>query len=1259
MEEERDLNASAEKRLRNHTRKGRLAVVSNPFGLGRVGASSFRLFVVIIACSSLLAAMPGNASAATTHPFLSSFSGLETSSGSFGGLGGVAVNESSHEIYLTDEVGGPAFSSSIDVYSATGVLIEQISGAETPQGSLNGVTAVAVDNTSGPASGDIYVLDREHQEIDQFSSSGHYLRQFSPPGTPNIASLAVDPDGTVYAGNLAGVEVDRFTSTGTQLPSLPSISATSLAAPTPEDLYANLNNERVSKFVGGNLDRAFDSETPVAVAVEAATGDVYVAHGTFITEYAEDGSFISRFGPTALTGATGIAVDSSTGDIYVADRGSERTEIFGPAAVAPTVTSKPASAVGQTDATLNGTINPESEILPATYQFEYGITSEYEQVAPDVPAVVGTGTTSQSVVQELTGLEPNATYHYRLVGFDANGRVEGQDESFTTSGPPSIANEQARAVGTTEATLSAEIDPNGENTSYYFAYGAGGETIKAPASPAELGSGHNSREVRIRIGGLLPGTDYHFHVVATSGAGTEAGPEESFTTYPSPEARGRNYELVSDNDKEGGEIYSVGDFSTPGIPSPVRQPFQSAEDGNSVVYAGDPTSGGNGVLGNEYRAVRDEDGWQVTDLSVRTPGPSSTCPEVPTTTAPYGAFSTDLQHEVFYAVPTPALAALTGAPECYDTPFLSSPGGDYRALITTKPPIRLPGEFGLGKEAGEPALAQMYAGADEDFTRLFFTANDALLHSASTVSRQENNLYELDTLTGETKLVNVLPNGQVEQNASIGAPSSETEAPPNTEHAISNNGRVVFWSALTGTRRLYARIDGDRTVQVDAPRGGSGEGGTGTFLAASADGNKVIFKAEAPARLTPTTTGFGENLYEFSVASEELVDLTPEPTYIAVKGVVATSENTGYVYFVAEGVLGDGATSVPPAVEGEPNLYLSHEGRLHFIATLTEQDNANGQEQPVVAEVGDWRGGLAYSTARATADGRYLVFQSREALLPGYQNRGQTEVYLYDADSASLKCVSCNPTGAPAKAPSLLHISGVGSEQPRWVTDAGGVVRVFFDSQEALVNADTNGTWDVYEYSAGRTRLVSDGEDRSGSWFDDASPDGKNVFFTTRARLVSEDQDELADLYDARIGGGFAARPVPAVCGSESECRSVTVSGFGSSEPSAGSRELEGTEKRRHGKRPRLGFHLTSRGHQLTARVDSSIKGTVALRGSMIVAARSVQTEPGRTAVASLRLTGAARARLANGHPLRVRVVATLQSPGARSISSSRTVVVK
>ena len=98
-----------------------------------------------------------------------------------------------------------------------------------------------------------------------------------------------------------------------------------------------------------------------------------------------------------------------------------------------------------------------------------------------------------------------------------------------------------------------------------------------------------------------------------------------------------------------------------------------------------------------------------------------------------------------------------------------------------------------------------------------------------------------------------------------------------------------------------------------------------------------------------------------------------------------------------------------------------------------------------------------------------------------------------------------------------------GNHWARTVTDEGAV---FYSTDQALVGSDVNGVADVYEYRDGQPRLVSAGKGSSPSRFVEASPDGRDVFFTTANRLVPQDVDELADLYDARIDGGIAAQQV-------------------------------------------------------------------------------------------------------------------------------------
>jgi hypothetical protein len=104
-------------------------------------------------------------------------------------------------------------------------------------------------------------------------------------------------------------------------------------------------------------------------------------------------------------------------------------------------------------------------------------------------------------------------------------------------------------------------------------------------------------------------------------------------------------------------------------------------------------------------------------------------------------------------------------------------------------------------------------------------------------------------------------------------------------------------------------------------------------------------------------------------------------------------------------------------------------------------------------------------------------------------------------------------------------------DQPRYLTDSG---RLYFDTRDQLTTQDTNGqVEDVYQYEPGGVgtcvsvggcvSLITSGRGSYDSNFVVADPSGTNVFFSTRQRLVPRDQDDLIDLYDARVGGGLAA----------------------------------------------------------------------------------------------------------------------------------------
>lgn len=365
-------------------------------------------------------------------------------------------------------------------------------------------------------------------------------------------------------------------------------------------------------------------------------------------------------------------------------------------------------------------------------------------------------------------------------------------------------------------------------------------------------------------------------------------------------------------------------------------------------------------------------------------------------------------------------------------------------------------------------------------------------------------------------------------------------------HAVSADGSRVFYTSLVQLRfgeeetpienQLYVRENGKTTIKASAsqriPEDPHGPRGA-EFASASADGSVVFFTSRAELTQDANTGNAdgAQNLYAYDTESGHLTDLSVDSNSAdvngaAVLGLVTTSEDGSYVYYVAEGDLAGAA------VLGQPNLYLYHKGVTTFITTLASDDR------------GDWReldGGPAGHTVRVTPDGVNLAFLSVKSLT-GYDNTDENigkldeEVFSYDADTSALSCVSCNPNGARpigssslGEKTSLFYITRNFSEDGK---------RLFFQSGDALVAHDSNGRQDVYEYEDGHVHPVSDVAGGYDSTFLDASPNGDDVFIGTADRLLAQDRDLRVDVYDARVDGGFPAAAVPPpVCDNGDACK--------------------------------------------------------------------------------------------------------------------------
>ena len=124
----------------------------------------------------------------------------------------------------------------------------------------------------------------------------------------------------------------------------------------------------------------------------------------------------------------------------------------------PAATTLAASAISETGATLNATVNANS--TTASVSFQYGLTSTYGTTVAAVPASV-TGTGDSSVSFPLGGLAFGTTYHYRVVASNSTDTGLGDDMTFTTAAFATLAN---LALG--DVTLVPEFSSSRLN---YFA----------------------------------------------------------------------------------------------------------------------------------------------------------------------------------------------------------------------------------------------------------------------------------------------------------------------------------------------------------------------------------------------------------------------------------------------------------------------------------------------------------------------------------------------------------------------------------------------------------------------------------------------------------------------------------------------------------------------------------------------------------------------------------------------------------------------
>lgn len=220
-------------------------------------------------------------------------------------------------------------------------------------------------------------------------------------------------------------------------------------------------------------------------------------------------------------------------------------------AAAPSIEGVSASQIASKQATLEATVNPQGLETKYELWIAYAVCQkvppgraecESFSVERRAEGQIAAGSSGQAVSTTLTNLSPGYLYTYWAVASNTAGKDQSADQTFTTSsGPPapSIEGVSLSNLTPTDATLEAQIDTEGLETTYQFEMWASPcgpkcellEDVSLPSGKLLGSFGVQSVSLDLNSVGvtLTPGGEYGYSVSATSAAGSTEATWQTFT----------------------------------------------------------------------------------------------------------------------------------------------------------------------------------------------------------------------------------------------------------------------------------------------------------------------------------------------------------------------------------------------------------------------------------------------------------------------------------------------------------------------------------------------------------------------------------------------------------------------------------------------------------------------------------------------------------------------------------------------------------
>ena len=812
----------------------------------------------------------------------------------------------------------------------------------------------------------------------------------------------------------------------------------------------------------------------------------------------------------------------------------------------PVVSGLEVSGVTTESAHLAAMIDPQKDetiwrVLLSTEAAAGASQAECESLSATAFEVAGEGTIpleepgTVPIAEDLPGIEPSQTYCLRLVATNGGGNDQG-GAVFTTKviKPTEIALAFAAPRTDSSARLNFYVNPQGEAPlSYDFEYSLDGTTWTPLPERVSTTEAHQQIVLADELTGLTPNTTYFYRLVLVKNEAGEAlkasfSAKKSFTTRTSaemtlpanafgePERRG--FELVN-SPETGNQNVRAAELYT--WMSPLRA---DGEEFLWTVFGGAP--GANSGAQATFLAKRTAAGW----ISQSLVPPNSK--QVGGGGLPYfpAAASSDFSSFIF----APALPTLLGTgPPTFVRLDLS---GNQQILHAYQSPIQ---------------------------SRVDTTADAA---HVLIVDPDTGKLEDIGS--GSAEEIGLIPPA----GAPLGVPQPggsppecglDTEDRSFTGFGVGGAGsqfeKGYHRMASTDSSRVYFQVHPDGSgCAVGAPwalyernREASPQTTTPIVPPAEATNDTAIIRATSDgrsadlltsAKLDPADKNEDPDVYRWEDATGTSTCLTCVVSDAKVTGSVFVSDDFSHVYFNSTQQL------VPRlGAAGENNLYVLNGGKVSFVARSVQL----GGEM------------------KLSADGNMLAFLSEQPLSAdriaprckflgegGETNPPCQELYLFDAREGSTECISCRQGTVTTN-----NVSLTGFGKPFQASADGSTLA--FTTAEALVPRDVNNSADLYEWRNGSVRLISDGVTRYPIGYAAPIPqavdaNGSNIVFSIASPgLTGFERDGLANMYDARIGGGYA-RPTSAEHCSEESCQGPLQASPPSVQPGSASYEGRG-----------------------------------------------------------------------------------------------------